>query len=64
MTEIPNARITRDAVYIGDHKLPGLILSRGVSVEPGGTTHANIVTVQFIVGEVVVEDTTADEDIR
>ncbi len=61
MTDIPDAKITVDSVYIGDVKLPGLILQRGITIEPGGSTHANILVVKFIVGQVVVDDNTAYE---
>ena len=56
MSAIPDAHITSDAVYLGEDKLPGLILLRGVTIEPGGATHANILTVRFIVGRVDVDD--------
>ena len=58
MSELPIARIKPNAVYVGGEKLPGLIMERGVTVEAGGATHANIMTVKFIVGEVIVDDTT------
>jgi hypothetical protein len=56
MTNIPDARITSTEVWIGDQKLPGPIMESGVTIEPGGTTHANRVTVTFIVGRVEVEN--------
>lgn len=49
-------RITRDAVYFGDLKLPGLIAQDGVVVTPGGANDFNQVTVTFVVGEVHTED--------
>ena len=57
MSELPDVRVTRKAVYIGGTKLPDPILDGGVTVQPGGSSKANIVTVQFIVGEVICEDT-------
>lgn len=57
MVEIPAARITRDAVYIGGVELPGLICRHGVTVIPGGDDGPNILVVEFIVGTVDVEDT-------
>jgi hypothetical protein len=64
MSEIPDVRITHNAVYIGEDKLPGLILERGVAIEAGGSTHANILVVRFIVGEVVVDDPTLYQGAR
>lgn len=51
-------RITRDAIYFGDTKLPGLIAQDGVVVAPGGIDGFNTVSVTFIVGDVQVEDPT------
>ena len=58
MTDIPNARITRYDVFIGDDKLPGLILDGGVTADFGGASATNILTVKFIVGHIFVEDPT------
>lgn len=57
MTDIPDCRITPTDVIIGGHPLPGLIRHGSVTVTPGGTTDVNIVTVDFIVGQVVIEET-------
>lgn len=54
MTEIPDCRITGTDVYIGGQQLPRPIRDGGVVVTP--TRHGNIVTVEFIVGEVTVEE--------
>lgn len=56
VTEIPNARVGDGEVLIGGVKLPGLICDGGVRIKPGLGQGLNIVTVDFIVGEVVVED--------
>ncbi|MCA4997189.1 hypothetical protein HWD35_20920 [Tsukamurella tyrosinosolvens] len=50
-------RIATDgSVYFGEHKLPGIIAARGVTITPGGAGDVNEVTVRFIVGRVVVDD--------
>mgnify|MGYP000956421133 CR=1 FL=1 len=54
MTAIPNARITRSAVYIDGVELPGLIELGSVIIRPSKSV--NRVTVTFIVGKVDVED--------
>lgn len=62
--EMP-VRITRDAVYFGDERLPGCITQGGIMLEPGGGTDLNRLTVTFLVGPVNVDDptvTTADDE--
>lgn len=54
-------RVTSDGVYFGEHKLPGLIAEKGVTVRPGGGGDVNVMTVEFIVGPVVVDDPTTDQ---
>ena len=49
-------RITSDAVYFGEAKLPGLIAEGGVTVRPGMSDGVNILTVDFLVGAVHAED--------
>ena len=58
MSEIPDARITRYDILIGDEKLPGLILDGGVTADFGGASGVNVLTVKFIVGRISVEDPT------
>lgn len=50
-------RITKSGdVYFGDTKVPGLIEEGGISVKPGGHRNLNRLTVTFLVGDVVAED--------
>lgn len=50
-------RITRDGVHFGDHKLPGIIAENGVTLQPNvDRTGINKLTVEFLVGEVQVDD--------
>lgn len=49
-------RITRDAVYFGEHKLPGVIAANGVTFKPGFGTDANRLTVEFFVGPLAADD--------
>ncbi len=54
-TELP-VRITRDAIYFGDEKVPGCIAADGVTLKPGGSDDINRLTVTFLVGAVTAED--------
>lgn len=56
MTDIPDCRITRDAVYIGGQKLPGFILNGGVYPMCGGREGLNTVAVVFVVADVTIDD--------
>lgn len=49
-------RITRDAVYFGEHKLPGLIAEDGIILKPGGSQDINRLTIEFLVGPVAADD--------
>lgn len=49
-------RITRDAIYFGEHKLPGIIADGGVEFRPGGGRDINKLTVTFYVGELLADD--------
>lgn len=49
-------RITRDGVYFGDEKLPGIIAQDGVTLRPGGADDINRLTVEFLVGPVECTD--------
>jgi len=53
-------RIRRDAIYFGNHKLPGVVEEDGVAVLPGGGKGINRLTVTFLVGEVHVDDPEGD----
>lgn len=53
-------RVTRDAVYFGDTKMPGCLAEDGVTVKPGGGKNINRMTVEFLVGEVITEDPTKE----
>lgn len=55
-------RITKDAIYFGDHKVPGCLAREGVTLKPGGGTDINVLTVTFLVGEVLTEDPTKEVD--
>ena len=54
-------RITRDGVYFGDEKLPGLIADDGVSLQRGGPDGYNRLTVTFYVGQVEAVNPIAEE---
>lgn len=54
MTEIPDCRITGTDVFIGGQPLPHPLRDGSVVVTP--TRHGNILTVEFIVAEVTVEE--------
>jgi hypothetical protein len=56
-------RITRDAVYFGDERIPGAIAEGGITLKPGGASDCNLLTVTFIVGPVTADDpvTTTEE---
>lgn len=54
-------RITRDGVYFGDEKLPGLIEEDGIVLHPGGDNGFNRLTVTFLVGRVEAVDPMAEE---
>lgn len=45
-------RITRDGIYFGDEKVPGLIAEDGITFHPGGSDEINTLTVTFLVGAV------------
>lgn len=60
-TEMP-VRITRDAVYFGDERLPGCIAEDGIMLKPGGGTNINRLTVTFLVGPVNVDDPTVTNE--
>ena len=49
-------RITRDGVYFGEHKLPGLLAEDGVTLKPAIFAGINQLTVTFLVGDVAVDD--------
>lgn len=49
-------RITRDAVYFGDRKLPGLIAQDGIILKPGGANDSNRLSIEFLVGPVTADD--------
>jgi hypothetical protein len=51
-------RVTRNAIYIGEERLPGCIAKEGVTIKPGGADDINRMTVEFLVGPVDVEDAT------
>lgn len=52
-------RITRDGVFFGEHQLPGAIAENGVTVRASiNGTDFNKLTVEFLVGEVHVDDAT------
>jgi len=55
---LPYVRVTQDAVFIDGELLPGYIKSHGVTVTPGFATDTNILTVQFVVGKVDMDDPT------
>lgn len=55
MPDIPDARVTRDAIYIDGQRLPGWIKEGGVVIKPGGTRDINTLTVTFLVGAVDIE---------
>lgn len=52
--EMP-VRITKTEVFIGDERIPGCIADGGITVNPGGTKDINCMTIEFIVGKVIVE---------
>lgn len=56
MTELPDARITPTQISIGGTELPGLIGDDSVRVTPGWKNGINTVTVDFLVGHIVVEE--------
>jgi hypothetical protein len=64
MTEIPDAVVTKDAVYIGGQIVPGLIEKEGITVTPGGADACNRLTLTLIVGRVEVEDPTTEQGNR
>lgn len=49
-------RITRDAVYFGQHEMPGVIAQDGITLKPGGKDDMNRLTIEFLVGEVIADD--------
>ncbi|MUL44477.1 hypothetical protein FZI85_17290 [Mycobacterium sp. CBMA293] len=49
--------VTKDAVYFGETKLPGVIAQNGISITPGGSKDISRMTIEFLVGKVYVEDT-------
>jgi hypothetical protein len=53
--EMP-VRITRDSVFIGDYKIPGCIAARGITVRPGEPGEPNTLVVEFLTGEIKVDD--------
>lgn len=53
--EMP-VRITRESVFIGDYKIPGCIAARGITVRPGEPDQPNMLVVEFLTGEIVVDD--------
>lgn len=53
-------RITRDAVFVGEHRVPGCIAQDGVTVKPGGGDSINRLTIDLLVGEVHVDDPTKE----
>jgi hypothetical protein len=59
-TELP-VRITRDAIYFGDEKLPGCIAKDSVTLKPGGGDDMNRLTVTFLVGPVEAVDPMREE---
>lgn len=56
MTDLPDARICVNDVYLDGERLPGIIEMGGVQVAPGGCRDVNKLTVTFLVGEVTVEE--------
>lgn len=50
-------RISRGGVHFGSHALPGVIAKDGITLAPatGGQRH-NVLTVDFLVGQVLVDD--------
>ncbi|MCA9797553.1 MAG: hypothetical protein KC910_37330 [Candidatus Eremiobacteraeota bacterium] len=55
MTELPNARIAADGVYLDGEKLPGLIAAQGITVRPDVAGIYSSMTVEFLVGMVYIE---------
>lgn len=65
MSELPTARIdAAGGVYIDGVKMPGLIAERGVTVRPGGELDVTVMTVEFLVGAVTVDDPWGDDTCR
>jgi len=56
MTDFPGAVITKDALYIDGQKVPGILRVGRVTLEPEGMKHVCIIAVEFIVGEIQLED--------
>jgi hypothetical protein len=57
MTELPDATITSDQVYIADIPLPGFIEDDSVIVRPGGHKNLNRIQATFLVGKVDITET-------
>jgi hypothetical protein len=49
-------RITRDAIYFGDERVPGCIAKDGIVLKPGGASDLNKLTITFLVGPVTADD--------
>lgn len=58
--ELP-VRITRDAIYFGDEKVPGCIEEDSITLKPGMADGFNRLTVTFLVGRVEAVDPVAEE---
>jgi hypothetical protein len=56
LPNVPDVRITRDAIFMDGQQVPGVIVEKGVTVEPGGGTAVNRMTVTFLVGNVHAEN--------
>lgn len=54
-------RITCDGVYFGGEKLPGLIAEGGITLKPGSKHDINTLTVEFLVGPVMIDDATVEQ---
>lgn len=54
--------IRRDGgVWFGETQLPGCIAENGIEVKPGGGAGFNRMTVEFLVGDVITEDPTKEQ---
>lgn len=56
MTVLPDAHITRHTVIIDGVELTMPIREGGVTVRPGGYKDVNVITVEFMVGKVRMDD--------
>ena len=59
--ELP-VHITRDGIYIGNQKIPGCIAEDSITVKPGGRNGINVLTCEFYIGAVTIDDPLDDDD--